>query len=351
MPPDSLEDIESQLGADWPHLRAARQLSKDKLLQISEAVEHFDSEDTSIVVMGSLARAEFTDGSDIDWYLLIDGWADKAHRDVLRNVGEAIRPFSSKPVGREGTFGDMVFSHSLIHDIGGDVDTNLNTTRRLLLLLESRAVGRPDAWRRVVRGVLDRYIAEDRGLWRGSGPKLPHFLVNDLSRLWRTMAVDFAYKLNRRGGQGAALRNIKLRMSRKLIYISGLLACYDCHLGFTQAERSARYSSSSLKGVVVEFLEERFAKPPLDVVAGVLLRYPHLYNAARQLLESYDEFVGILADDEKRQHMERLAEDQMDTDPIFQRARQLSHAFRDALTEVFFDQQSGLGDLTKGGIF
>src|SRR6266481_8568710 len=104
------------------------------------------------------------------------------------------------------------------------------------------AVGREDAYQRVVRSILNRYLLEDRGLWKGSSHRVPRFLQNDFARYWRTMAVDFAYKLRKRAGKGWAIRNIKLRMSRKLIYVSGLLACYRCHLDYSQQDRKVIFA-------------------------------------------------------------------------------------------------------------
>ncbi len=97
----NIERLEQRLHADWTHLKKARQLALAKRVELQSALAGLDSEDTSIVV----------------------------------------------------------FSNDLIRQLGGDEDTNRNTTRRLLLLPEFWAV-RPltgalleisDSFRRILR--------------------------------------------------------------------------------------------------------------------------------------------------------------------------------------------------------
>ncbi|HYZ83198.1 MAG TPA: nucleotidyltransferase domain-containing protein [Bryobacteraceae bacterium] len=348
----TVDQLEQRLGADWTHLRDAREKANCTTTQLREALKRFDSADTVIVVSGSLARKEFTSGSDIDWTLLVDGSADPQHYDLTAKINEIVDAIAGKPTGAEGTFSAMVFSHDLIHDIGGEDDTNRNTTRRLLLLLESAPVGREDAYTRVLRSILSRYLREDRGFWKGSQFRVPRFLQNDFARYWRTMAVDFAYKLRKRSGKGWAIRNIKLRMSRKLIYVSGLLACFQCHLDHSPKEWSKIADSPDRDEQIVNYYSQMFQQTPLEIVSGVLLRYPHLDEAAGQILGSYNEFLGILADKNKRDHLESLAEGDAETDSVYQGARQLSHSYRDGLLRLLFDPTSGMDELTKNyGVF
>ncbi len=343
-----VEKLEKKLGADWKHLRAARERSTAKSAAIGAAVSGLDSADTSIVISGSLARDEYTDSSDIDWSLLIDGTADPEHYELCHQIETRLRDLAPKPPGPEGTFGAMVFSHDLIHAIGGQEDTNKNTTRRILLLLESLAVGREEASDGVVRKILNRYLLEDRGLWHGSGPRLPRFLLNDIARFWRTMAVDFAYKRRQRFSQGWAIRTIKLRMSRKLIYVSGLLVCYECALGVNDKF----WRDSQWKKALIVWLQSKFLATPLETLAETLLRCEHLKETAWKLFEAYDGFIGILADSEKRNRLDDLKEDDADGDDVYQEARALSHDFRDGLEELFFDSESGMDKLTKRyGVF
>jgi hypothetical protein len=166
------------------------------------------------------------------------------------------------------------------------------------------------------------------------------------------MAVDFAYKLRKRSGKGWAIRNIKLRMSRKLIYVSGLLACYRCHLDHSLDEWKAIVQSPDHQSQMVEYFSGVFRETPLEILAGVLLRYDHLNDVAEQMLASYDGFLGILSDDNQRQHLESVTEENPEDDEVYRRARDLSRVFRDGLLAFFFDPQSDTERLTKNyGVF
>jgi predicted nucleotidyltransferase len=353
MPPSLLDVLAMRLGAEWGHINAARERAQAKKGELRPALTGFDSEDTSIVVFGSLARDEFTEGSDIDWTFLIDGSADPRHLDLAGKADAIVKKAAAKDRGREGTFGTMAFSHEIIHQIGGQDDTNRNTTRRILLLLESEAIGRPDAYRRVVTNVLKRYILEDRGFVQGSGGyHVPRFLLNDFARYWWTMAVDFAYKQRTRFGEGAAIRNIKLRMSRKMTYVSGLLTCFGCHLKIGDLTGGPDCPEEGAEAECIDCLRGRLKRTPLEILAETLLEFDHLEGTARRLLTAYDGFLGILSDSGKRGHLEKLAEEQYEKDEVFREARRLSHDFRDGLIELFFDERSGLSDLTKNyGVF
>jgi predicted nucleotidyltransferase len=344
--------LERKLGASWPNLRSCEQATEKALSKLREALSTLSTGDTSIVLFGSLARREFTADSDADWSLIVDGIADPQHLDSSLEVGKRIRELGINQPGREGTFGQLTFSHDLIHYIGGEDDTNTNTTRRMLLVLESTPVGDGGSYDRVVRNILGRYLSEDYGWIHGRNPKgVPRFLQNDISRYWRTMAVDFAYKQRQRGGEGWALRSTKLRLSRKLIFASGLLLCFSCALD--PAIRSLDVSSPSRVQTVIEYLWGLSRRTPIDLLAEILLRYDSLNEAATSICGAYDQFLGLLSDASVRAHLEKLSHVNAASDTIYETVRSIGHEFQNGLNQLFLkDNEAGIFELTKTyGVF
>jgi len=294
------------------------------------------SEDVSLVVFGSLARLEYTAKSDLDWALLVDGQARPGHFELVAMVAERAVEAGFKKPGREGIFGNLVSSHDLVHYIGGSDDYSANMTRRLLLLLESAPVGRDDAYQRTVRNVLDRYISEDFGWMHARNTfNVPRFLQNDIARFWRTMAVDFAYKRRDRAGEGWALRTAKLRMSRKLIYASGLAMCFSCALDPDVAGLRPSIDDHGPVVTIISSLAKYVRATPIDNLAALLLASPELYPSAKQLFESYDGFVALLDDDSRRSRLEVLKQPDVSTDEVYEYVRTTSAVFQRALEGIF----------------
>ena len=349
-----VDELRATLGVQWPAIKRAREAALRQRERLDEIIQPFLNTDTSFVVFGSLGRLEVTSGSDVDWSLLADGQADPRHFDIAAKVAEAIAEAKFKDPGQEATFGGLIFSHNLIHHIGGDNDDNSNTTRRLLLLLESAPVGQRDAYDRTVNSVLSRYVIEDFGLAHaGNRNNVPRFLHNDIVRYWRTMAVDFAYKRRARSGKGWALRTAKLRMSRKLIYVAGILMCYSCALDPEISVLKPEPNDPTIALRIVEHLKKFVDQTPLDIVAQIVGGFPELDDALRAVFCEYDRFIGILDDQQKREHLNQLAPEAVSGDATYGEIRQISDAFQEALLAIFIDNRgTQLAELTRTyGVF
>jgi predicted nucleotidyltransferase len=133
----SIEVLERALKAEWLNIRKSREATSQNRAKLVRAFEGLVAPDTSLVLFGSVARQQMTSGSDADWILLIDGQAFPEHADQKNDAARLLKDHGFGEPGRSGVFGSRVGSHGLVHQIGGEDDTNANTTRRVLLLLES----------------------------------------------------------------------------------------------------------------------------------------------------------------------------------------------------------------------
>ncbi|HLJ25949.1 MAG TPA: hypothetical protein VKY85_04510 [Candidatus Angelobacter sp.] len=163
------------------------------------------------------------------------------------------------------------------------------------------------------------------------------------------MAVDFASKQWVRGGLGWGIRNAKLRLSRKLIYVAGLLTCFSCALDTDL--NSKVHSESDEVLALVSHLRKAVKNTPLAVLAHALLLYDSNGEISRQIFYAYNEFLGILNDGEKRRHLEKLRVEDAESDLLFAEIRRVSDAFQKGLDKLFFENQN-ISHLTKKyGVF
>ena len=346
-PPENVIDaLAAAVGSNWEMIKKAGQEANSRKARLASSLAGLVShEDMSVVVFGSLARNEVTSGSDTDWALLIDGQASSTHFEVAREISRTIEKLEQKSPGREGTFGGLAISHDILHRIGGGEDTNRNLTQRILLLLESEALGPSEAYGRVLRGVIERYITEDAG-WNTKSVTVPRFLLNDIARYWRTVAVDFAYKRRERSAKGFALRTIKLRLSRKLTYASGLLACFGCASDAAVTDRQDRAHAA------MDHLLSLTSLSPLERVAKALLD-ENLLEPAASLFDSYEQFLGMLDNEAVRKELDELTPEEAETNSNYEHAREIGHNFQAALDQIFFgDNGTSIPQLTqKYGVF
>jgi predicted nucleotidyltransferase len=353
---DGVERLAARAGCSWPTFEASASRASDDIAELEDVMdsEKLIPADCVFVAFGSLARRESTSGSDMDWTLLVDGPADPQHVHIAQRIEQRLVELGKKKPGPTDVFGGLTFSHELIHAIGGAVDTNHNTTRRILLLLESCAVGSDDGVReRIVRHLFRRYVGEDSGyhLSKGWKVRVPRFLLNDIVRFWRTMAVDFAAKRRDRAGKGWAIRNFKLRMSRKLLFVSGLAMCLRCQLRPSAGLTGDFEDEADFNLALEDFLVELSDRRPLDVVAELCLEFDAI-AAGKKIFDAYERFLAVLDDEEKRKSLEVMSIEQAHVDPLFSDTRKMSTDFQSGLTELFFHSNDELTKATQRyGVF
>lgn len=363
----TIKQLQKEAHAQWPRYdEAVRQTQttettlKEVLLERSPKGRLLDS-DSSLVLCGSFARWEMVSDSDCDWTLLINGVVSNSHTKTARTIEEIIKNAERNKrglhsPGSSGIFGNISFSHNLVHQIGGGPDTNDNLTRRILMLLESRPLSLSEAdrsdqvWREVVRNILARYFQEEVHFSPDGSRRVPRFLLNDITRYWRTICVDYAAKHWNQDGQKWALRNAKLRFSRKLLAASGLAFCFSCELSPPESVEHSLFGPQHDK-TSAPFIDSavEFARtPPLEVLAKFVDSFVHdtakRREVSRLIFGSYDQWLQLLNDSEKRAALKDLDHRSAEKDETFQQIRTISKDFADGLKLLFFNRVSDTDD-------
>lgn len=286
--------------------------SEGKLLEIRQRIELLVPPGEIVLTCGSYARRESSAESDLDFFVISSQAAKNASDlqwfEKLRNaIGEIVH---TEPA-EGGAFAKVETLDSMIHDIGGENDSNAKITRRMLFLLEGEWLFNQEGLKGIRKKILERYIGE--GI---SDHQLALFLLNDVIRYYRTMAVDYENKTSEgENPKPWGIRNIKLIFSRKLLYASGLFS-----IGRT-ADRS--------RDQKIKILETLFDMPVIDRMAFICSE-PKM----QPLLACYDRFLAQLENPDTRNLLKMLGRDQREN-ATFRELKNEGHNFTRELMKLF----------------
>jgi len=167
------------------------------------------------------------------------------------------------------------------------------------------------------------------------------------------MAVDYAAKNAERDGQAWALRNAKLRFSRKLLYLAGLLLAFETSL-FPESDLIPSHSSSQL--VLFDTAKPDLSSTehclyasrltPLELLARACDKLQLPRKAVIEVFSRYDEFLGILNDDSKRKNLADLSFEDSGSNLGFQHIREIGQEFQTAVNSLFVEAEGRLRELT-----
>jgi Putative nucleotidyltransferase DUF294 len=321
----ALTELEARLNCKWLNIHKAISETRIKIWYLQTALfpegKQSVSPNASFVCFGSLARAEWTCQSDLDWIMLVHEGTEEQHALVLRSLSTRLNKTKEIGPAPGGMFGSTIFVGNLTASITRQCSVK-DLSLRLLLLLESIAVGDDKPQKKAIREILAAYLS-DANPSPDQAEHISDVLFNDIATFAKTMAVDLDEESEEQDGQKWGLRNAKRRFSRKLIIATGSLAClrWRQHCADLLADgRSAAHHA-------IEYFEGYLARPPLEILATEVIQAGVPDSVAQRAFDAYDQFLAILDDADSREHLARLPRCLADASALFERVRAIGQEF------------------------
>lgn len=347
---ERIERLASERGLDLTALTKAAAASNRRNADIADRLgaslppdEHPNAD---VVVFGSLARGEVTADSDVDFLVLLEDMENaEVPVQLLGRMNGIVTEMNLHPPGSEGVFGDFAVTAEFTSRIGLDIDTNKLTSRRILLLTESASVYNRGVRARTIAQMMRRYCLDYSITHRDRGDivHVPRFLLNDISRFWRTMTVDYGAKRWRDTRSGSDLRLAKLRVTRKILY-AGTLAT------LLRSGAEAGVDSDGEAEALRAYLTEEFDHSPLS---RLLRFYPDLsqqgQDACVEIVEAYNSFIAMLDSDDRG--LLNLPSGHVDARAARERADALGDRVQNALKVIFFGDPLFADLMTEYAVF
>ena len=131
---------------------------------------------------------------------------------------------------------------------------------------------------------------------------------------------------------------------------SALLAmCMSCQL--FPPQRLEHANEKDFYGELENYLVGFSNKPPLHIVAEFVHKL-EANEVGKAIFDAYDQFLSILGDPTKRDHLENLTAENASSNQLLEEAREVGKAFQIGLTTLFFNTDTDLTEATQRyGVF
>ncbi len=274
--------------------------------------------DCCVVAVGSYGRYEASAQSDLDVYVIYN---KKMSADTERDINKIIQD-TAKKAGVKCSVGfESISIGAMYKNIGGKEETNPSITNRILFLLESECLyNEPffnDAYEKILWKYLKDIIRFDN--------KPPRFLLSDIIRYYRTICVDYEFKTTEDNKEWA-IRNIKLRFSRKGLYVGGIVIL----LNSLNKHSSTRY----------DYIKENLRLPFADKISHILVEQG-MADAYKNILVLYADFLREIGTKSVRNHLDNLKKVDRENDKVFHNLTEMSRQFNANLLGLLNDCKWG----------
>lgn len=280
-----------------------------------------DQSKVCAIVFGSLARGDASQVSDVDFTIVHDGASEEMANRLKENVLEAITLLDLEPPNPDGTFDKVVSISDILDHVGSKKDSYDLLTSRVLLLLEARVLWGDRAFSDLQERLISFYEA-DVAL---DSSKNHVFLLNDLVRYFRTLCVNYAYT-KQKNPEKWAIRNVKLRHSRVIMYASMIAA-----LGALSKSKS---KAQELRVWVARSPLERLYFAYEDVHDPGFYKIAGLYNT----------FLTLMNDEKVRSSLAGLKYEERYSEPYFAVLKSNSDALSSEIARFMYARRGQWSD-------
>lgn len=201
--------------------------SEDLIMKLKDELgKELKEYEVSIFVVGSIARHEVGNNSDLDIFLISrDKVPNLQQIHIFSKLIEINKRLGFPPFSNDGQFLTIHNLNDLKNKAGYPEDDSLNLfTTRMLMILESKVIYNEKLYREILSEIIEHYL-RDR---KGHEEFKPLFLLNDILRFWRTLCLNYE-ALRHDRNRPWRKKNINLKFSRLLTVFSTVLTIINKH--------------------------------------------------------------------------------------------------------------------------